>query len=109
MTAASSDASGPNYTPTTDDVRRAYTSSEDGEPEWFDRWIAEHDAEVRSAALADAATAIATLPGTSDWGYYAGETENGYEEARDHMRAALDALRAAPADERGEIGDIDRG
>lgn len=65
------------YTPTTEDVREVYKSgawlrADDQESAWkpevyapryyaeFDRWLAQHDAEVRAQALRDAARYVGT-------------------------------------------------
>lgn len=43
------------YTPTTDDIRV-------GRPKgWFDRWLAQHDAEVKAEALEEAAKEVQNL------------------------------------------------
>ena len=52
-----------NRMPTTDDVRYAYIESaaewyEQEAAEAFDRWLAAHDAEIRAAALEEAATLL---------------------------------------------------
>lgn len=60
-----------DYTPTTEEVRTdyvvAYTNAESSQllaGMAFDRWIAQHDAEVRTAALNAAADAVppSTMP-----------------------------------------------
>lgn len=62
------------YTPTTDEVRRAYGDArcvnpyedhDSGCPEEreFDRWLAAHDAEVRADAIAEVAEKLPTLMG----------------------------------------------
>lgn len=48
-----------DYTPTTEDVRRAASSDCDWlEPDGFDRYLAAHDAEIREQALAPIRAAL---------------------------------------------------
>lgn len=46
-----------DYTPTTEEVRGSYGKWV-GDPEWFDRWLAKHDAEVEARGLEKAADAL---------------------------------------------------
>ncbi len=88
------------YTPTTDDVRRAYSPAVGT---WadsraaFDRWLAAHDAEMRASVLAE--------QGESEWEYGYGtgpaywtayDREHAEESRRPHERIVR-RTKAAPA------------
>jgi hypothetical protein len=91
------------YTPTTEQVREAY--SHDAEAEYrdpitnhaaqnrraFNRWLSVHDAEVRAAALEEAATVAESNPGI----------EEGYGVAHaTRIAAAIRALAVNPREEK---------